>query len=140
MTISCIIRFIALTWLHFLIEPPDSPKNLKKESKFLTRAFQITYFISILVYWWIRLKRYLSLIFGFWTPFLVMNTIWGPIRKSYELNSGWKHTIDIVHQGSAENFCNFQKVSYIRGLIEYFPKQNKLRTKITVPVSKKYLG
>ena len=27
-------------------------KNLKKESKFLTRAFQITYFILILIYRW----------------------------------------------------------------------------------------
>ena len=32
-------------------------KNLKKESKLLTRAFQITYFILILVYRWIRFSK-----------------------------------------------------------------------------------
>ena len=40
-------------------------KNLKKESKLLKRAFQITYFILILIYRWIRLKKYLRAIFGF---------------------------------------------------------------------------
>ena len=32
-------------------------KTLKKESKLLTRAFQITYFILILICRWIRLKK-----------------------------------------------------------------------------------
>ena len=41
-------------------------KNLKKESKLLTRAFQITYFILILINRWIRFKKnHLRAIFGF---------------------------------------------------------------------------
>jgi hypothetical protein len=41
-------------------------KHLKKESKLLTRAFQITYFILILIYRWIRFKKnHLRAIFGF---------------------------------------------------------------------------
>ena len=41
-------------------------KNLKKESKLLTRAFQITFFILILIYRWIRFKKnHLRAICGF---------------------------------------------------------------------------
>ena len=60
-------------------------KTLKKESKLLTRAFQITYFILIWVYRWIFQKKIVN--FGLWK-----STVQGPIQPSYELDSGQRHT------------------------------------------------
>ena len=70
-------------------------KNLKKVSKLLPRASQITYYILVLIYRWIRFKKkYLGnlwvlnpWVLKLWTP-----TVWAPIQTSYELNSGWRHT------------------------------------------------
>ena len=45
---------------------PGQSNNLKKHSKLLIRAFQITYFIPVLIYRCIRFKNnHLKSIFGF---------------------------------------------------------------------------
>ena len=58
-------------------------KNLKKVSKLLERASQITYFILVLIYWWIRKKNHLWAIFWVLNPFLAMsshpNKLWTTI-------------------------------------------------------------
>ena len=73
---------------------PDSPKTLK-ESKLLTKAFQITYYIQILIYRWIRYIKKTSSQGNFWVlnPFFSYeHQLSGVQSEQAKLNSGRRHT------------------------------------------------